>query len=232
VEHFGSDMIGVKGLFDQFIPLYQKAEGLMVVLRKSFYTKELVTADKDRDRFFRGLYGVVKGSRAHPDADRQEAAERLFLLLDGYKKTILTRSHSAESAAIYNLLQDLRGEYAPDIALLGFASWVTAIDKAEQDFLTSKVERTEETIEKPKENLRLLRRQVDILYNAMINMLNAKLLADGLGGKIVVKPDFDHGNATYNFVIAWNEDVKTYRNLLMQRAGRRAKKQETTTPES
>jgi hypothetical protein len=28
----------------------------------------------------------------------------------------------------------------------------------------------------------------------------------------------------YNFVIEWNEIVKTYRNLLAQRAGRRAKK--------
>jgi hypothetical protein len=109
---------------------------------------------------------------------------------------------------------------------------VTAIDKAEQDFLTSKSERMEETIEKPKEDLRQLRRQVDILYNAMTSMLDAKLLADDLGGKIVVEPDFDHGNATYNFVIAWNEDVKTYRNLLLQRAGRHTGKKETTDPES
>jgi hypothetical protein len=232
VEHFGSDTIGVKRLFDQFTPLYHKADGLMVVLRKSFYTKKLVMADKDRDRIFRGLYSVVKGSRAYPDANRQEAAERLYLLLNRYKKTVLKGTLPAESGAIFNLLQDLRGEYAPDVALLALAGWVTAIDKAEQDFLASKSERMEEIIEKPKEDLRQLRSQMDILYNAMTSILDAKLLADDLGGKIVVEPDFDHGNTTYNFVIAWNEDVKMYRNLLMQRTGRRAGKKETTDPES
>jgi hypothetical protein len=64
-------------------------------------------------------------------------------------------------------------------------------------------------------------------------------------GDIVVDPealdDEDHeaggnkdlyGNVTYNFVIAWNEEVKKYRNLLAQRAGRRAGKKETGEPES
>ncbi|MDR1557623.1 MAG: hypothetical protein LBS88_11455, partial [Tannerellaceae bacterium] len=32
-----------------------------------------------------------------------------------------------------------------------------------------------------------------------------------------------HGNIPYNFVVSWNEEVKKYRNLLAQRAGRHSK---------
>jgi hypothetical protein len=36
----------------------------------------------------------------------------------------------------------------------------------------------------------------------------------------------------YNFVIAWNEEVKKYHALLANRATRRAKKKETGEPEA
>ncbi|MDR0749578.1 MAG: DUF6261 family protein [Tannerellaceae bacterium] len=72
---------GIKELFDKFTPLYQKADGLLVVLRKSVLTKELEAADKKRDELFRGFYAVVKGSQKQLAADKQKAAERLYNLL-------------------------------------------------------------------------------------------------------------------------------------------------------
>jgi hypothetical protein len=79
----------------------------------------------------------------------------------------------------------------------------------------------------------------------MINVMYARLLIDKLGGDVTVDPrDLDneghfgdeenhdlHGNVTYNFVIAWNEVAKRYRNTLAQRAGRRNKGQEPEEPE-
>jgi hypothetical protein len=245
VEYFGSERLNLKALFAQFVVLLQKAELLLVILRKSFYTKELEAADRERDKIFRGFCSVVRGLQAQPDVAKQMAAKHLYNLLKGYRKLVLNGNQTGESGAIYNLLQDLRGQYADDISLLELAYWVTAIDKAEQDFLTFRSERTEENVDKPKENLRLLRNQTDTLYNAILRALDTQLLADGLGGDIVTDPkDLDkeghfeededhhlHGNITYNFVIAWNEEVKKSRNLLQQRAGHRTGKPETGEPE-
>jgi hypothetical protein len=244
-EYFGVKNLDIEALFAQFIVLLEKADDLLVILRKSVYTKELETADRERDTLFRGFYGVVIGLRAQPDAAKQKAAKDLCNLLDGYKKLVLEGNLAAESGAIHNLLQDLRGKYAADMTLLELTYWVTAIDKAEKDFLELRGERTEESVEKPKEDLKQLRNQVDILYNAMMSKMDIQLLADGLGGDIVVDPkDLDneghfgdeedhhlHGNIIYNFIIAWNEEVKKYRNLLAQRSGHHSDKPETEDPE-
>jgi hypothetical protein len=245
-EYFGIKNLNIEALFAQFIVLLEKADELMVILRKSVYTKELEAADRERDNLFRGFYSVAKGLRAHPDAAKQKAAKDLCNLLDGYKKLILAGNLTAESGAIHNLLQDLGGKYAADMTLLELTYWGTAIDKAEKDFLTLRGERTEESVEKPKEDLKQIRNQIDILYNAMMSAMDIKLLGDGLGGDVVVDPkDLDneghfegdddhhlHGNITYNFVIAWNEEVKKYRNLLAQRGGHHAEEPETDEPET
>ncbi|MDR3141719.1 MAG: DUF6261 family protein [Tannerellaceae bacterium] len=238
VKHFGKETIGIKGLYDRFVPLYQKTDHLLVVLRRSVYTTEMETVDKKRDDLFRGHFSVVKGMRRQPLVSKRQAAERLYNLLEGHRETILYGSYEAKSAAIYNLLQDLKGAYAADVTLLALTDWVTSIEETEGVFLSLSSERTQESIDKPKENLRQFRSQADVLYTAMANVLDAQLLADGLGGDVVVEPgDLDdemhiegdegshelHGNVTYNFVIAWNETVKKYRNILAQRAGRRAK---------
>jgi hypothetical protein len=244
-EYFGIRNLDIEVLFAQFVVLLEKADNLLVILRKSIYTQELEAADKKRDKIFRGFCSVAKGLRVHPDEVKQKAAKELCNLLDGYKKLVLEGNQTAESGAIHNLLQDLRGKYAADMTLLELAYWTTAIDKAETDFLTLRGERTEESVDKPKEDLRQIRNQVDILYNAMISKMDIQLLADGLGGDVVTDPkDLDkeghfgededhhlHGNITYNFVIAWNEEVKKYRNLLAQRSGHHTEKPETEDPE-
>jgi hypothetical protein len=82
----------------------------------------------------------------------------------------------------------------------------------------------------------------------MANVLDAQLLADGLGGYTADEPDDDadddarktgrddapgsHEHPAYDFVIAWNVIVRKYRNLLQQRAGRRAKSKKPGPEES
>jgi hypothetical protein len=241
VSHFGQDKIGIKDLYNQFALIYQTVDYLLVVLRKSYYTKEIEAADKKRDDLFRGLHAVLKGLQRQPVAAKQEVAMRLFNLLEGYQKAVLDDNYAAESAALHNLLQDLTGSYKADVALFALTEWVTAIEQAEKEFLALDTQRTQESVDKPKGNLLQERAKADTLYTAMANVLDARLLADGLGGDVVVDPrdlddsdheedvEYDHslcGNLTYNFVIAWNETVRKYRSILAQRAGRRAKNNE------
>ena len=173
---------------------------------------------------------------------------RLNNVLNGYKKSILEGTYAEESAAIYNLLQDLRGANAADVALLGLTGWVDAIDQAEQRFLSFYNERHEAIATRPKGKLTEVRVEVDTLYNAMMGILDGTLVGDGLGGDVVLdmnEPDSPEdegsqgpveefapakratsGNATYDFVVRWNEILVRYRNLLHQRAGRKAKAKE------
>jgi hypothetical protein len=248
VIQFNADALDLKELFDGFVILYAKIDNLLNAMRASRYTHELVTADKKRDSVFRGFSGVVNASRRQPDEAKQEAAKRLFLLLKGCRKAVLKESYAAESAALHNLLQDLNGSRKADVTLLGFTDWVTAISQAEQAFLAISEERTNESYRKPKSDLRPIQLRINRFYTAMINVLDARLLADSLKGDTDPDPDksdnegrFDggedpsrelHGNVSYNFVVAWNVRVKAYRNLVAQRAGRRAKHNKPAAPEA
>ncbi|MDR0750182.1 MAG: DUF6261 family protein [Tannerellaceae bacterium] len=251
VTHFNKVTLGIKDLFDRIELLCQKADELLVVVRKSIYTEEIEEAVRKRNEFFRGFFNVVKGLQKLPAGDKQKAAEQLFILLDrGYKKPVLQGTYAEQSASVYNLLQDLQGAYAADITLLALTEWVTTISQAEQEYLTLAAGRARETVEKPQEDLRKIRRQADVLYNATATYLDARLTADGLGGDIVIDPrELDdevhidgedepggfhelHGNIIYNFVITWNVIVKKYHAILAQRSSRRAKSEESKEEES
>jgi hypothetical protein len=246
VTHFSKATLGITDLFDKIVLLYKKADELLVVVRKSIYTEEMEAAAGKRNEFFRGFFSVVKGMQKLPGSDKQKAAERLFILLDrGYKKPVLSGTYAEQSASVYNLLQDLGGAYAADITLLALTEWVTLISQAEQEYLTLAAGREKETIQKPQEDLRKMRQQADTLYHAIATYLDARLMADGLGGDIVIDPrELDdevhidgedepggfhelHGNIVYNFVITWNVTVKKYHAILAQRAARRTKSEES-----
>jgi hypothetical protein len=241
VLRYGATTIGIGDLFNTYQPLYSKADKLLQVLQKSVYTLDMEAADKKRDDLFKGFFGVVKNSRKQPDAAKSRAALVVYNVLKEYQNSVLRGSYSEESSALYNLLQDLRGQYAADVATLGFTDWVLALKQAEADFLSVRGERQDESFAKPKEKFRHVRSEIDGLYTAMLHVLDARLLAAGLGGDTVVEPesldtsvheDGDpfkperDGNITYNFVVNWNEILKRYRDLIQQRAGRRAKEKD------
>jgi hypothetical protein len=231
----------IEDLFVLFILLYDKTDKVLELLNKSVYTQEMEDADNGRDHLFSGLYATVKAALNQPNALKHAAARRLNILLDHYKKAILNGNYNAESAAIYNLLQDLRGEYAADVNLLILTDWVEALAETEEQFLAIRDQRFDESAAKPKAELRQLRLQTEPVYQSILNVLDAKLLAAGLGGNTLDDDDDDNnvpasstGNVIYAFVLKWNETAKKYRNLLAQRQSRAAKKQkpESDAPET
>ena len=236
IVYYGPEALGLQKLWQRYVPLYHTADKLLQVIRESALTKDVRAADKNRDKAFRGLYTLVKGSLQQADEHKLKAAERLFVMLKRYRKSVVDRTYNEKSGTFYNLLQDLTGACAGDIALLGFAEWTTALGRAQEEFLSLYGKRQAESVAKPKEDLRMIRNEMSALYAAMMNLLDALLQGDGLGGNTVVDPESlktgvyesdtpSHlrGNVVYNFVLDWNETLKKYHNIIRQRAGRRAK---------
>lgn len=239
VPKYGAENLGIADLIARLLPLYNTADKLLLTLQKSPFTTKMVKADKDRDAAFRSLTDAVKAALGLPNEADRDAADRLRILLTSYRKSVLSSSYTEESNALYNLMEDIDGKYATDVTLLGLGKWVNNLREAEQKFQSYRAERTQEDIAKPVEELRKVRRQMDALYHSIINVLYARLMADGLGGDVAIDPESlkdgvyesnvpseQRGNIVYNFVIAWNRILKKYENLLATRAGRRAKEKE------
>ena len=244
VPIYGADNLGIADLMTRLTGKYHKADKLLEIIRKSPHTKEIEEADKERDKLFRDFSDVVKATRSLPPEANSKAAERLHILLSGYRKSVLRGSYVKESAALYNLLEDLRGPHAADVTLLGLGNWVNNLRAAEDKFLAYRAARTKEELDKPVEHLEIVRKEGDVLLHSIINVVNARLEADNLGGDVVIDPDDlkdgvyesdvpseRRGNIAYNFAIAWNRILKKYENLLAARAGRRAKAKEENPDE-
>ena len=242
---YGADKLGITDLFARFKVKYNKADKALEVMRKSPHTEEMAQMDKDRDTFFRNLSDVVRASRSLPPEANSKAAERLHILLSGYRKSVLGGSYAKESSALYNLLEDLKGTYAADVTLLGLGKWVDNLRAAEQKFQEYRAARTKEDLNKPVEHIKDIRKEMDVIYHSIIAVIYARLVADGLGGDVVIDPndlkdgiyeadvpDERRGNIAYNFAIAWNRILKKYENLLATRAGRHAKAKEENPDEA
>jgi hypothetical protein len=245
VSKFGAERLGIEKLYHRFLQLHYKADKLLLILRKSVLTKELKAADKERDTYFGGLYRSVEADMNLPVPAKQEAARRVYNLLRHARRNVVMGGYAAESSAIDNLLQELSGAYKADITLLVLGEWVDALRRAEDKFADLRVQRIDEIYEKPKESLVEIRREMELLYSSMINMFDARLVADGLGGDLVVEPgspddgvwdDSDptppylRGNVVYNFVVRWNVILRDYHNLLAARAGRATREKQPAEP--
>ena len=127
IELFDPEEIGIKYLYDGYAPLTVKADKALKVLQKSSYTHEMEETDKKRGEVCVGFFGTVRSAAKQLDPNKQKAALHLYNLVEGYRNSIVNGTYTEETAAIYNMLQDLRGPYAADITLLGFANWVDDI---------------------------------------------------------------------------------------------------------
>ena len=237
---YGEEALNIKDLRKLYLTQLARADKQLLVIRKSVYTEAMRAADKERDTLFGSFHRVVKDSLNLPDAAKKEAAGRVYNLVHTYKLNGLKSNYNAESSVINNLLEDLNG-YTEDLALLALGEWVTALRQAEDRFLALRSQRIKEAAGKPQGSLIDIRHQVDTLYQSMIHTLDAKLLADGLGGDVAVDPDdLDtgtpadgdttppelRGNIVYNCVIEWNVIVRTYHSVLAARASRLANKKQ------
>lgn len=239
-EKYGEEALNIKDLRKLYLAQLAKADKQLLVIRKSVYTEAMRVADKERDTLFGSFHRVVKDSLNLPDAAKKEAAGRVYNLVHAYKLNGLKSNYNAESSVINNLLEDLGG-YTDDLTLLSVGEWVTALRQAEDRFLALRAQRITEMAGKPQGSLADTRHQVDTLYLSMIHILDAKLVADGLGGDVAVDPDdLDtgkrepddttppelRGNIVYNFVIEWNVIVRTYHSVLAARESRLAGKKQ------
>ena len=231
VRKYGAGNLGIAELMPQLEALLRSADIALGFLRKSAITEKIQNAVKERENIFRGLCDVVQGSRRYANVDRQDAAERLTIVLAGYRKSILKVSQAQGSGGLHNLLQDLhRAPCRADVALLELTGWVDELQAAENRFLALSEERYIESSNKPQVDIKKIRTRVDPLYTSAIAVVYARLLALGLGGKVVLPPG--EGNIPYNFAADWNETVKKFRNMLAVRAGKRNKRKASEEEEN
>jgi hypothetical protein len=189
-----------------FRSLYDKADEALEIIRKSDKTELISDVDLKRDHTFRGFSGSVKALANHFDQGKQEAVRQLQIVLKHYG-VVNSLPHDEETAAIHNLLQDLKTTYSPQIALLGLGEWVEELEKDNNAFQVLVADRNTEEATRCSLRMIEVRKETDALYRQIIERLEALIVING--------------EATYTpFVNELNNLIKHNNNTLASRQGR------------
>jgi hypothetical protein len=163
--------------FDRLILL----EGQLVdTVKASKYTEQLVELDSMLDKYLIGFNSAVKAAMHHFNPAIVEAAKAVEVRMRPFRGSIEKRSYEEEAAAVKILVADLNGpQYQSLIATLGLGEWVTAIAQTQDEFEQLFILRNSELANRPHEQLLEVRKQLNIVYRAIIARIEAHILLDG-----------------------------------------------------
>ncbi|MDR0604393.1 MAG: DUF6261 family protein [Bacteroidales bacterium] len=204
--------------YTEFLVVYEQEDVSMRKILKSPVTSQRQQADKKRDATYSGLSGTVESAMFHFDPLKVAAAGRLNIVFKTYGN-VARKSYNEATAAIHNILVDLRGKYATDIEILGLKEWVDELEIENNAFEELMKVRFTELEEKTDLKAKEVREKMDKIYALIVKRINAIFLIEK---DLVYK----------TFIRQWNTRLKVYNDILAQRKGRaEAKKKENEEEE-
>ena len=210
ISKFGAALLGIVSPFDKLKAALKKEDDLLKRIEKSHLTEAIKEEDKVRDTYYRSIVALVKVALKHYSAEVRTAAARLKILLDTYGD-VAKLSYDEQTAAIFNLMQELENAYKNDVALCRIKDTVDEL-KASNNRVDDLIQtRMEEDSAKNKDVMKELRAETDAVYNEIRKFINAGVIFEG--------------PAKYEaFIGEMNTLVDRYRLLIVKAKGKNSKK--------
>jgi len=178
VNRHGAISLKIGPQFEVYLPLYDREDEALKKIMKSAITADIQEMDKRRDVVFRGMIDANKSALNHFHTEVQEAARRLKIVFDTYGN-LARKPLNEETSGIYNLLQDLNGKYAADVAKVGIADWVAELETLNNAFAALMRDRFEESAMRTDIVLKQARIKLDEAYRTITERINALVIVDG-----------------------------------------------------
>jgi hypothetical protein len=169
----------VNTLLPQFYALLTLEGKLVDAVKSSEYTQQMVEADRRLDRAVVGLQIAIQAALHLPTPAAVNAARGLENRLKAFRGEIEKKAYEEESAAVKILVTDLQSSYASQVSLLGLGVWVVEIAAAQADFERIFLLRIAEQDNLPKETTKEVRKQIEAVYNLIIERINAYTVLNG-----------------------------------------------------
>jgi len=194
VQKEGAENLKIATQFEAWLPLYDKEDTALKKIQKSAITAQIQEADKARDEIYLGMVETSTAALKHFSEEVRSAATRLKIVFDTYGD-VVRKPLNEQTSATYNILQELKGKYAPDTALVGISGWVSELEVRNNAFADLMRERFDETAARTDIVLKEARTEVDNAYFAMREKINALAIVEGEAG-------YENFIRTFNAVIA------------------------------
>jgi len=179
VQASGAAVLKIEPQFNAYLPLYQRVDEALKKIVKSEFTAKIHEADKARDEIWAGMAETNATALKHFNPQIREAAARLKIVFDTYGN-VASKPLNEETSAIYNILQELEGKYAADVALVGIQQWAAELKSRNAAFESLVKERIDETAGRSDIVLKKARVELDEAYRSIVEWVNALMLVEGV----------------------------------------------------
>jgi hypothetical protein len=217
----GTAALDIDALFVVFVGLLDQADALLEQIRKSGETAVISALDAERDRIWYGFTEAVRAAERHFDPERRDDAARIARVVDHYGN-LAARSYSEETAALYNLIQELRASAAQPLQQLGLVPWIDELERINGEFQEAVIRRTRESAAKPEISMGDIRKLTDEAFLRILRRVEALATVN------------NEAEPYAGFIRTLNAHVERYRNILSRRLAQNAKdsESENQTPAS
>jgi hypothetical protein len=206
----GAQNLKVDVLFATFLTLYEREDEGIKKVSKSIFTGKIHEADKARDDICSGMMEINEACTKHYNPAVSEAAKRLKILFDTYGN-ISQKPLNEQTSAVYNILQELRGNFLEACRVVGINGWADELEVRNNAFEALVKERFDETAARSDVVVKQARVELDSVYDAIVERVNAFAVIEG-------------GELHERFVRTFNSVISKYNAIVNARHGRRSHK--------
>ena len=179
VDKDGAQNLKIQAQFDAYVPLYQKEDEGIKRVTKSALTGKIHEADKARDDIYSGMVEINEASLKHYHPSVREAAQKLKILFDTYGN-VSKKPLNEQTSAVYNILQELRGNYAEQARTVGIDGWANELEARNNAFEALVKERFDESAAKTDVVVKTARVALDAAYDTIVERVNALAVIEGV----------------------------------------------------
>jgi len=205
----------VASLYEAWLPHYEREDTALKKIVKSAKTAQIQEADRARDEIYTGMVESNTAALKHFDENVRSGATRLKIVFDTYGD-VARKPLNEETSAIYNILQELKGKYASDVALVGISGWVSELEARNNAFAELMRDRFDETASRTDIVLKEARVEVDNAYFAIRERINALVVVEGV-------------SVYENFIRTLNAVIAKYALLGKSKGGKGGEQTESQT---
>jgi uncharacterized FlaG/YvyC family protein len=169
-------------LVPEFEEQLQYEKSLIDVQRKNPYTAQIAKIDKQNDKLVVAIREIISANTKSLDPEIATAAKKLNDRMKSFKK-IESKSYEEEAAATSILISDLLSPtFTADINITGLINWILQLEMSVNTFKKLLQERNDNIAPiLTKDNLKTIRRKIDIVYHKMVTRINAAAEIDNTG---------------------------------------------------
>jgi hypothetical protein len=194
--------IALGDLLPSFNEWQAKEDQAIEWVRKSALTSLIVESFRRVEQILVGFSSQIRGMEYDPKPAVATAAHRIHLMLKNYGR-VCRKAYAAFSGDMRVILQHLQDDYAADVATLGLAEWVSALEAAFTKFQTRLEQRDAQSLKKPADTFTVIRNNLEKLYHQIGGILNAHATTSPDAPAFVaiihqLNPEIERLNAEYH----------------------------------